>query len=65
MSEWRIPMSDKPPTLVDEVGMLAKSNVELFRGKQTVREMIRTQNEDLQRRFDRIEQRLDAIEKSL
>jgi hypothetical protein len=52
------------PSFVDETRI--KGNVEpLFRGKQTVREMIRTLNDEFQRRLDRVEQRLDAIEKSL
>jgi hypothetical protein len=51
------------PSMVDQT---KKSNVEpLFRGKQTVREMIRTLQEENQRQFESIKQRLDAIEKSL
>jgi hypothetical protein len=47
------------PTVSDD------TNVRLFRGKQTVREMQRANHDEILRRLQAIEQRLDAIERSL
>jgi len=56
-------MSDTNTTMDEFRNNVVKP--ELFRGKQTVREMIRTLSEEMQRRMDALEKRLDAIERSI